>query len=131
MLARALALRRAAARGARPSSSSSSSPSTSSAAAQPPGLGHLDRDKFERQNAPPGVARLVAAYADVPVSRVRALSVIAHVDHGKSTLSDKLLEHTGNIWPTVKGRRQVLDTLDVERARGITVKAQSLSLIHI
>ena len=102
----------------------------SSSPAPPPPLGHLERDKFERQNAPPGVARLVAAYADVPVSRVRALSVIAHIDHGKSTLSDKLLEHTGNIWPTVKGRRQVLDTLDVERARGITVKAQSASLLY-
>ena len=93
-------------------------------------LGHLDREKFERQQTPPGVARLVAAYADVPVSRVRALSVIAHIDHGKSTLSDKLLEHTGNIWPTSKGRRQVLDTLDVERQRGITVKAQSCSLLY-
>ena len=109
---------------------SSSSSASSAAASASLGLGHLDREQFERQKTPPGVARLVSAYADVPVSRVRALSVVAHIDHGKSTLSDKLLEATGNIWPTAKGRRQVLDTLDVERQRGITVKAQSCSLLY-
>ena len=93
-------------------------------------LGHLDREKFERTQTPPGVTRLIAGYADVPVANVRSLSVIAHVDHGKSTLSDALLAHTQNIWPTSRGRQQVLDTLDVERQRGITVKAQSCSLLY-
>jgi len=108
-------------------SSSAAPPAASAASAA---LSHLDRERFERTTQAPGVARLIARYADVPVSRVRALSVVAHIDHGKSTLSDKLLEATQNIFPTVKGRRQVLDTLDVERQRGITVKAQSCSLLY-
>ena len=50
---------------------------------------------------------------------------------GKSTLADKLLESTQNIWPTTKGRQQVLDSLEVERTRGITVKAQSASMVYL
>jgi len=93
-------------------------------------LNLLDKQLFEKKQTPRGVTRLVTSYADVPVSNVRSLSVIAHIDHGKSTLSDKLLEHCENIWPTEKGKRQVLDTLEVERQRGITVKAQSCSLLY-
>jgi GTP-binding protein LepA len=55
----------------------------------------------------------------------------AHIDHGKSTLADKLLESTHNIFPTTKGRQQVLDSLEVERTRGITVKAQSASMVYL
>jgi elongation factor 4 len=93
-------------------------------------LSLLDKQLFEKKQTPRGVTRLITSYADVPVSNVRSLSVIAHIDHGKSTLSDKLLEHCENIWPTEKGKRQVLDTLEVERQRGITVKAQSCSLLY-
>lgn len=79
---------------------------------------------------PPGVTRLLKTYADIPPERTRTFSIVAHIDHGKSTLADKLMEATGNIWPTSKGRQQVLDNLAVERARGITIHSQSASLVY-
>ena len=65
----------------------------------------------------------------IDLSRIRNFSVIAHVDHGKSTLSDAILQLTGNIDASKKKKGQVLDTLKVERERGITVKAQTASMI--
>lgn len=65
----------------------------------------------------------------IPLKNYRNFIIVAHVDHGKSTLSDRLLELTGVVNPTVDNK-QVLDKLDVERERGITVKAQTVSMIY-
>ena len=92
---------------------------------------HTSRLVYDKNTTTPPATNKIHTtdLSSIPLDRIRNFSIVAHIDHGKSTLADRILEHVGAV-AVSSDNKQILDRLPVERERGITVKAQTASVVY-